>query len=72
MPQLTNMNITAVAFVQRGANRKKFFLTKSAGNHAPNKNNEGKGDEMNKVIKTALQALMKSDEHKESKTDSIA
>ena len=67
MSQLTNLNITTVAFVHRGANRKKFFLTKSDGNRSPNK----KGDEMNKVIKTALQALMKLDEHKKSSVEKL-
>ena len=68
MAQLVGLNVTAVAFVHRGANRKKFFLTKSK--HKPNDGGL-KGDEMNKVIKEKLQALMKSDEHKDSSADKL-
>ena len=67
MAQLANLSITAVAFVHRGANRKKFFLTKSD----VNRGHSSKGDEMNKIIKKALQALMKSEEHKNSSADQL-
>ena len=68
MSQLVGLNVKTVAFVHRGANRKKFFLTKST-----DATNSGKteGEKVNKVIKTALQALMKSDAHKESTTDQL-
>ena len=68
MSQLVGLNVTTVAFVHRGANRKKFFLTKSTDAEI---SKEVKGEQMHKVIKTALQTLMKSDEHKESSTDQL-
>ena len=67
MAQLVNLSVNAVAFVQRGANRKKFFLTKSAGNNQ----SEGVRKTMHEVIRKALQLLMKSEDHKDSSVDDL-
>ena len=71
MSQLVNLNVTAVAFVQRGANRKKFFLTKSAGEQEAVKKDKGEVKIMHEVIRKELQTLMKSAEHKDSSTAKV-
>ena len=72
MSQLVNLNVTAVAFVQRGANRKKFFLTKSADqNQELNKRRGKRGKKMNEVIRKELQTLMKSADHKDSSVEKL-
>ena len=70
MSQLANLNVTAVAFVQRGANRKTFFLTKSADQNQ-NTHVTKKGVEMNEVIRKELQTLMKSADHKDSSVEKL-
>lgn len=70
MSQLVNLKVTAVAFVQRGANRKTFFLTKSA-DHSQKLNQKRKGEEMNEVIRKELQTLMKSADHKDSSVEKL-